>query len=241
MSGHSKWSKIKRTKGVADQKKGKVFTRCIHEITVAVREGGGGDPNGNARLRIAIDKAKAVNMPNANIDRAIRRATGEEKGEEAWELSYEGYGPGGTAVLIHVLTNNKNRTVGDVRHAFTRAGGALGETNCVSWMFDKKGLILIDKKAISEDKLMELALEAGAEDVNDDGELWEVITAPGPFYSVKQALEAKVKLDEAEIKMLPKTRIELSGHDSDKMLKLIEVLEDLDDVLDVSVNCDFED
>ena len=143
MSGHSKWSTIKRKKGAADQKRGKIFTRIIHEITTAVREGGGGDPNANARLRLAVDKAKAANMPNDNVERAIKRATGEIKGEEQLELTYEGYGAGGTAVFVEVVTNNKNRTVGDVRHAFTKCGGALGENGCVAWMFDKKGLIAI--------------------------------------------------------------------------------------------------
>ena len=239
MSGHSKWSTIKRKKGAADAKRGKIFTRCIHEIPVAVREGGGGDPDANARLRFALDKARSANMPNETIERAIKRATGEIKGEEQVELSYEGYGPGGVAVFVEVLTGNKNRTVGEVRHAFTRAGGTLGENGCVGWMFEKKGLLVIRRDQINEDDLMELALEAGADDVVGEDDVWEVTCRASEFLRVKEALEAKMPLELAEIQMLPQTRVEVSGKEADQMMRLMETLEDLDDVLNVWTNCDF--
>ncbi|MCB0324994.1 MAG: YebC/PmpR family DNA-binding transcriptional regulator [Bdellovibrionales bacterium] len=240
MAGHSKWSKIKRKKGVADQKRGKIFTRCIHEIAVAAREGGG-DPDGNPRLRLAIDQAKAVNMPNDNIDRAIKRATGELKGDEAQELTYEGYGPGGTAVLVEVLTDNKNRTVGEIRHAFTKAGGTLGENGCVAWMFDKKGLFAVKKEAIAEEALMEAALEAGAEDIVDEGDVWELTCPTKEFHTLKVALQGLVSLEMAEIQYLPKTRNPVHGETAEKIIRLLEALEDLDDVLSVSANCEFEE
>ncbi len=239
MSGHSKWSTIKRKKGAADAKRGKIFTRIIHELTVAVKEGGGGDPDMNPRLRTAIDKAKGVNMPGDNIDRAIKRATGEIKGEEKLELTYEGYGPGGSAVLVEVLTENKNRTVGEVRHAFTRCGGALGETNCVSWMFTKKGLFAVKKEAISEEEILEIALEAGANDVTAEDDLWEVVCDAEAYGKVKTALESRVKLELAEIQQLPNSRIELAGKEAEQMMRLLELLEELDDVMNVSSNCDF--
>lgn len=239
MSGHSKWSTIKRKKGAADQKRGKMFTRCIHEISTAVREGGGADPNGNPRLRTAIDKAKAINMPNDTIDRAIKRATGELKDSQALELTYEGYGPGGTAVLVEVSTDNKNRTVGEVRHAFTKCGGTLGENGCVSWMFEKKGLIAIQKQLIAEEQLMEIALDAGADDVTDEEDVWEVTSSPGNFNAVRTALEAKVNLEMAEVQSLPKSRIALSGKEADQMMRLLEMLEDIEDVLNVASNGDF--
>jgi YebC/PmpR family DNA-binding regulatory protein len=239
MSGHSKWASIKRKKGVADQKRGKVFTRCIHEITVAVREGGGGDPNGNARLRFAIDRAKAVNMPNENIDRAVKRATGEIKGEEAQELLYEGYGPGGTAVLVEVLTTNKNRIVSEIRHAFTKCGGALGENGCVAWMFNKRGVIAIKKELISEEQLFEAAIEAGAEDVAGEDEMWEVTCDPKELHQLKIVLEKKAVIDSAEVQNLPKTTNSLHGKEAEQMMRLMEMLDDMDDVLSVSANCDF--
>lgn len=238
MSGHSKWSTIKRKKGAADQKRGKIFTRIIHEITVAVKEGGGGDPAGNPRLRFAIDKAKANNMPNDTIDRAIRRATGEEKGEAQQELTYEGYGPGGVAVLVEVITDNKNRTVGEIRYAFSRSGGALGENGCVGWMFDKKGVVCIQKSLISEDSLMELALESGAEDVRGESDLWEVTCDPKVFNEVRNKLEAKVKLESGELQMVPKSQVQVAGKEAEQMIALLEALEDLDDVLNVWANCD---
>ena len=244
MAGHSKWSKIKRAKAVTDKKRGKIFTRCIHEITVAVREGGGGDPDANPRLRLAMDKARSANMPNDNIDRAIRRATGEEKGAEQHELIYEGYGPGGVAVMVEVLTDNKNRTVSEVRHAFSKCGGSLGENGCVSWMFDKKGLVILskankDEAGLSDDDLFDLALEAGAEDISEEGDVWEITSGPADFHALQEALSAKVELDEAEIQHLPKSRTEVDGKQSAQVIRLLEMLDDLDDVLNVSANCDF--
>lgn len=241
MSGHSKWSTIKRAKGAADQKRGKIFTRCIHEITTAVKEGGSGDPDGNPRLRLAIDKAKSVNMPRNNIERAIKRATGEEKAAESYELTYEGYGPSGTAVMVEVVTDNKNRTVGEVRHAFARAGGSLGENGCVAWMFDKKGLIVLTKSDISEEALMDLALENGADDIADEGEIWELQCDPKEYHNLQTALTEVVKIQSAEVQYLPKTRNKVSGEESEKILKLIDALDDLDDVLSVSTNCEFEE
>lgn len=240
MAGHSKWSKIKRKKGVTDQKRGKIFTRCIHEIQVAAREGGG-DPDGNPRLRLAIDQAKAVNMPNDNIDRAIKRATGEIKGEEQFELTYEGYGPSGTAVLVEVLTDNKNRTVGEIRHAFTRCGGSLGENGCVAWMFDKLGLLAVKKELITEEELMDVALEAGAEDISDEGDIWEITCPKDEFHKVRSALSEKVELEMAEVQYLPKSRNPVAASDAEKILRLIDMLDDLDDVLNVSANCEIQE
>lgn len=240
MSGHSKWSKIKRKKGALDQKKGKILTRHTHEIMVAVREGGGGDPDMNAKLRLAIDRAKASNMPGTNIDRAIKRATGEEKGaSEMQEIIYEGYGPGGSAVLVQVLTDNKNRSVSGVRHAFSRCGGAMGEGGCVSWKFSKKGVFEIPRDQIAEDSLMEIALEIGADDVADSGDVWEVTCEPSSFHSVQDALQANLKLELAEMQMVPQGRIELAGKEAEQMMRLLEMLDDLDDVLNVYSDCDF--
>lgn len=239
MSGHSKWSTIKRKKGEADKKRGKIFTRCIHEITTAIREGKTGDPDANPRLRFAIDKAKASNMPSDTIDRAIRRATGEEKGEEKHELIYEAYGPGGAAIILEVLTENKNRTVGEIRHALTRAGGTLGETGCVGWMFKKLGVIHIPKGNLSDEAIMEVALEAGGDDVKDAGETWEVTSEPAQFDTLRVALEKKFKIESAEIQMVPSTSHELTGEKAEQMMRLLETLEDLDDVLNVYTNCEF--
>ena len=239
MAGHSKWSKIKRKKGETDKKRGKIFTRCIHEITVAVREGGGGDPNFNPRLREAIDKAKSVNMPNNNIDRAIKRATGEEKSEEQYELTYEGYGPNGVAVIVDVLTNNKNRTVSEVRHAFSKHGGTLGENGCVAWMFEKKGVLTIKREVVEEEALMDVALDAGAEDISDEGDVWEVVTPANEFHEIKTKIKETFEIDSDELMMIPSTRVALEGDSVEKMLKLHDALDDLDDVLNVWVNCDF--
>lgn len=241
MSGHSKWSTIKRKKGAADAKRGKMFTRCIHEITTAVREGGGGDPDANPRLRTAVDKAKAINMPNENIDRAIKRATGEIKGEERLELVYEGYGAGGAAVLVEVLTDNKNRTVSEIRHAFSRCGGTLGENGCVAWMFGKKGVVTIPKELIEEDALIEAALEAGASDISGDDETWEVTSDPSVLGELRCALEKLVKIESAEVTYIPTSTIQLSGKEAEQMIRLVEMLEDLDDVLNVVVNCELSE
>jgi YebC/PmpR family DNA-binding regulatory protein len=238
MSGHSKWSTIKHKKGAADAKRGKIFTRLIKEITVAARMGGG-DVNANPRLRTAIAAAKAENMPKDNIDRAIKKGTGELEGVNYEESTYEGYGPGGAAVLLESLTDNKNRAVADIRHIFAKNGGNLGENGCVAWMFDKKGYINVEKTAADEDALMETVLEAGAEDVRDDGDHFEVITAPEDFEAVKAAVEeAKIPFVEAEVTMLPQTSANLTGKDAEKMIRLMEMLEDCDDVQKVYTNAD---
>jgi YebC/PmpR family DNA-binding regulatory protein len=241
MSGHSKWSSIKHKKGAADAKRGKIFTRLIREITVAARMGGG-DPTGNPRLRSAIAAAKAENMPKENIERGIKKGTGELEGTSYEENSYEGYGPGGVAVLVDCLTDNRNRTVAEVKHAFERHGGNLGEPGCVSWMFDKKGLIVIEKDKVEEEKLLDLALEAGAEDVNDEEGEFEVITDPGDFEKVREAMEsAGIPYTLAEISMIPKNTVKLEGKKAQQMLSLMQVLEDNDDVSNVYANFDIPD
>lgn len=237
MSGHSKWSNIKHKKAAADAKRGKVFTKLIRELTVAARLGG--DPNTNPRLRMAISAAKNQNMPKDTIERAIKRGTGEIGGEELHEIIYEGYGPGGSAVLVEVLTDNKNRTVSDVRRIFTKYGGNLGESGCVSWTFEKKGRISFEKGKVDEDKLFEVALEAGADDVrNEEGELI-VITSPDTFESVKAAIEgAGLKYASAEVTMIPQNSVRIEGREAEQMLRLMEALEDSDDVQNVYSNFD---
>ncbi|MFH1077336.1 MAG: YebC/PmpR family DNA-binding transcriptional regulator [Pseudomonadota bacterium] len=230
MSGHSKWSTIRRKKGAIDAKRGKIFTKLIKEITVAARTGGG-DPESNARLRTAIAAAKAENMPKDNIDRAIKKGTGELEGVNYEEVYYEGYGPGGVAVLVESLTDNKNRTVADIRHIFSRAGGNLGENGCVAWMFKKKGIIVVEKKGVNEDFLMEVALEAGAEDVSDDEHNFEINTLHSDLEKVKDVLKAKgISYVMAETSMVPDTTIMLEGKEAEQMLRLMENLEDNDDV-----------
>ncbi|MGE5840742.1 MAG: YebC/PmpR family DNA-binding transcriptional regulator, partial [Deltaproteobacteria bacterium] len=219
MSGHSKWSTIKRKKGAADAKRGKLFTKIIKEIMVAARMGGG-DINANPRLRSAVLAAKAENMPKDNIDRAIKKGTGELEGVNYEELTYEGYGPGGVAMMVEVLTDNKNRTVADVRHVFSKYNGSLGENGCVSWMFEKKGLIIVERSGVDEDRLMEVALEAGALDVRDSGKEFEVTTDPASFEGVKKALEdAGFKSNYAEVTMVAQSNIRLSGKEAEQMLK----------------------
>lgn len=241
MSGHSKWSTIKHKKGAADAKRGKVFTKIIKEIMVAARFGGG-DVNANPRLRTAVLAAKAENMPRDNIDRAIKKGTGELEGVNYEEFTYEGYGPGGVAMLLEVLTDNKNRTVADVRHLFSKQNGNLGEAGCVSWMFEKKGLITIDKKGADEDRLMEVALDAGALDVNDAGKDYDVTTPPNAFEGVKKKLEeAGFKSTYAEVTMVPQNTVRLSGKEAEQMLRLMEALEDSDDVQKVYANFDIAD
>jgi YebC/PmpR family DNA-binding regulatory protein len=241
MSGHSKWSSIKHKKGAADAKRGKVFTRLIREITVAARMGGS-DPSGNPRLRSAIAAAKTENMPKENIERAIKKGTGELEGTSYEESSYEGYGPGGVAVLVDCLTDNKNRTVAEVKHAFERHGGNLGEPGCVAWMFDKKGLIVIEKDRVDEEKLLDLALEAGAEDVNDEGSEFEVITDTADFEAVKEAMDsANIPYTLDEISMIPKNTVKLEGKKAQQMLNLMQALEDNDDVSNVYANFDIPD
>jgi YebC/PmpR family DNA-binding regulatory protein len=241
MSGHSKWHSIKHKKGALDAKRGKLFTKFIKEITVAARSGGG-DPEGNARLRKAILDAKAGNMPNDTIDRAIRRGTGEEDGVNYEEITYEGYGPAGVALLIESMTDNRNRTVAEIRHIFSKNGGNLGESGSVGWLFDKKGYIVVEKAAKSEEELFELAIEAGADDLRDDEDNFEIITSPDAFESVLSAVKA-AGLDPqvAEVEMVPQNYIKLEGSDAKQMLKLMEALEDHDDVQKVSANFDISD
>ena len=242
MSGHSKWSTIKRKKGALDAKRGKIFTRLIKEITVAARMGGG-DPEGNPRLRSAIGTAKSENMPKDNIDRAIKKGTGELEGAVYDEISYEGYGPGGVAVLVDCMTDNKNRSVADIRHAFSKSGGNLGETGCVSWMFEKKGSILIDKDTIGEEELMDKALEAGAEDVVEEDNVYQVVTTPDDFEAVREALEADgIKFIEASVSMIPQNVVEITEEKpARQILRLLESLEEHEDVQNVFSNFDISD
>lgn len=242
MSGHSKWSTIKRKKGALDAKRGKIFTRLIKEITVAARMGGG-DPEGNPRLRSAIATAKSENMPKDNIERAIKKGTGELEGAVYEEISYEGYGPGGVAVLVDCMTDNKNRTVADIRHAFSKSGGNLGETGCVSWMFEKKGSILIDKDTIDEEELMDKALEAGADDVVEEDNVFQVVTTPDDFEAVRGALETDgIKFIEASVAMIPQNVVDITEvKPAKQILKLLESLEEHDDVQNVFSNFDIPD
>lgn len=242
MSGHSKWSTIKRKKGANDAKRGKIFTRLIKEITVAARHGGG-DPEGNPRLRSAIASAKTENMPKDNIARAIKKGTGEIAGEVYDEIMYEGYGPGGVAVLVECLTDNRNRTVADVRHYFAKNNGNLGESGCVSWMFEKKGTIVVDKGAVSEDELMDMALEAGADDVVEEEEEFQILTTPEDFEDVRSAFEeGGVAFADAAVSMVPQNTVDVTDEKVAKsLLKLMESLEDHDDVQNVYANFDIDD
>lgn len=241
MSGHSKWHSIKHKKGALDAKRGKLFTKFIKEITVAARSGGG-DPDGNARLRKAILDAKAGNMPNETIDRAVRRGTGEEEGVNYEEITYEGYGPGGVALLIESVTDNRNRTVAEIRHMFSKNGGNLGESGSVGWLFEKKGYIVVEKRAKPEEELFELAIEAGADDLRDDDENFEIITSPEQFEAVTAAIKsAGIEPQMAEVSMVPQTYVKLEGQEARQMLKLMEALEDHDDVQKVSANFDISE
>lgn len=243
MAGHSKWAQIKHKKAHTDAKRGKVFTKIVKEIAVAAKLGGG-DPAGNPRLRTAIESAKEVNMPHDNIKKAIMKGTGELPGIVYEEYIYEGYGPSGVAVMIEVMTDNKNRTVPEIRHIMSKSGGSLGETGCVSWLFDKKGYILVDKSRASEDAVMALALEAGAEDMkNDPGEdNFEIITDPEDFSAVKSAIEkTSIPIESADITMLPKNYVVLDEKGAEQMLRLMEALEDHDDVQNVYANFDIPD
>jgi YebC/PmpR family DNA-binding regulatory protein len=241
MSGHSKWHSIKHKKGAADAKRGRIFTRIIKELTVAARQGGG-DPDANPRLRTVIADAKAVNMPADNIKRAIRRGTGEEPGVSYEEAIYEGYGPGGAAILVETLTDNKNRTVGELRHLLSKHGGNLAEANSVAWMFDKKSLVLVTKEAAEEDKLMAAVLEAGADDMTDEGEVWEVTAPPEDHETVVEAVKGLgITPDRAQIAMVPQNYVKLEGAQARQMLKLMELLEDYDDTQRVWSNFDVEE
>ena len=241
MSGHSKWSTIKHKKGAADAKRGKIFTRLIKEITVAARMGGG-DADANPRLRTAIAAGKSENMPKDNIVRAIKKGTGELEGINYEEIFYEGYGPGGAAIFIESLTDNKNRAVADIRSIFNKGGGNLGENGCVAWMFETKGYIVVEKKIVDEDTLMDVSIDAGAEDVRDDGDNFEITTDSRDFEAVKTAIEkASIKYIAAEITMLPQNTIDLRGKEADQMIRLMENLEDCDDVQKVYTNADIPD
>jgi len=241
MSGHSKWSTIKRKKGATDAKRGKIFTKLIKEITVAARMGGG-DPNANPRLRTAIAAAKTENMPKDNIERAIKKGTGALEGVSYEEVYYEGYGPGGAAVLVESFTDNKNRTVADVRHLFSKSGGSLGEAGCVAWMFEKKGLFILQKEDVDEETLMEAVLEAGGEDIHDEESTFEVTTALEDFDAVKKALDDReLRYLLAEVTMVPKTTVKLEDKEAEQMLRLVEGLEDSDDVQKVYSNFDISE
>jgi YebC/PmpR family DNA-binding regulatory protein len=241
MSGHSKWSSIKHKKAANDAKRGKIFTKLIREITVAARSGGG-DPGGNPRLRTAIAAAKAAQMPAANIDRAIKKGTGESDGAEFVEVTYEGYGPAGMAVILETLTDNRNRTVADVRHTFSKNGGNLGETNCVQWMFDRVGQIFVDRAGAEEEQVFEAAIEAGADDVAAEEEGFLVTTPVDALEDARQALEAAgFTITSAEISLVPQNTVQLEGNDAARALRLIEALEDLDDVQRVSANFEIDD
>ena len=242
MSGHSKWHTIKHKKGALDAKRGKIFTKLIKEITVAARVGGSGDIDQNARLRKVVADAKAVNMPNDTIDRAIKRGTGELEGVNYEEITYEGYGIGGVAMLVETMTDNRNRTVAELRHLFSKNGGNLGESGSVAWMFDKKGLIIVDKETKSEEELFEIAIEAGADDMQDEGEVFEIYTAPENFHVVLDAVKAAgVEPQASEVSMVPQNYIRLEGDDVKKMLKLYEAIDDNDDVQKVYANFDIDE
>ena len=241
MSGHSKWSSIKHKKAARDAKRGKLFTKLIKEITIAARLGGG-DINANPRLRTAVNTAKAQSMPNDNIDRAIKKGTGELGGAQPEQITYEGYGPGGVAIIADVLTDNRNRVVADLRFMFSRHGGNLGESGCVAWMFKKKGLITVDKQAIEEDRLIEIALEAGAEDVNSSDSEFEIVTSPENYQAVRTALEdAKISVVGGEVTLEPDNTVRVSGHVAEQVLKLVDDLEDHDDVQGVAANFNIDD
>lgn len=241
MAGHSKWAQIKRKKAAQDQKRGKVFTKLIREIMIAARLGGG-NPENNPRLRAAIAAAKAENMPKENIERAIKKGIGELEGSRLEEVVYEGYGPGGVAVLIEAMTDNRNRTTAEIRHIFARVGGNLGATGCVSWLFHKKGIISVKKGEVPEERLMEVATEAGAEDIKEGESDYEILTAPEDFEKVLEALKAaNVPYQSAEITMYPQTTVKLEGKEAEQMLKLMELLEDHDDVQRVYANFDISE
>ncbi|MBI4265457.1 MAG: YebC/PmpR family DNA-binding transcriptional regulator [Acidobacteria bacterium] len=241
MSGHSKWHTFKKMKGAADAKRCKIFTRIIKELTVAARSGGG-DADTNPRLRTIVAEAKANNMPRENIDRAIRRGTGEEPGVSYEEVTYEGYGPGGVALMIDTLTDNKNRTVGEIRHLLSKHAGNLAAENSVAWMFTRKGQVVVEKGKVDEDKLLAAALDAGADDMNDDESGWEIVCAPENFEAVRDAIKALgVEPSTAAVAMVPQNYVKLTGKDAQQMLRLMEAIEDHDDVQHVWANFDVEE
>ncbi|MCK9425296.1 MAG: YebC/PmpR family DNA-binding transcriptional regulator [Ignavibacteriaceae bacterium] len=241
MSGHSKWATIKRKKGAADAKRGKIFTKLIKEITIAARQGGG-DANGNPRLRLGIDNAKAANMPADNIERAIKKATGELEGVSFTELMYEGYGPGGIAILVEVATDNKNRTVAEVRHIFSKIGGSMGESGSVAWMFERKGIITVKRYNKSEDDVMEIVLDAGADDMQTEEDVFEVTTSLESFETVRKILlEKGLEIENASLEWIAKNTLAVAGEDAEKVVKLIETLEDNEDVQNVFSNADIQE
>lgn len=245
MSGHSKWATTKRKKAVIDAKRGKIFTKLIKEISIAARQGGG-DPAGNPRLRLAIDNAKAANMPSDNIERAVKKATGELEGQSYSELTYEGYGPGGVAVLAEVATDNKNRTVAEVRHIFSKGGGSMGETGSVAWMFERKGIIILPKQGKTEEEILEIVLDHGAEDIQSSGggeeEFFEVQTSVENFENVRKALiDKSLTVENAGLQWIAKNTINVSGETAEAVIRLIESLEDNDDVQNVFTNADFDE
>jgi YebC/PmpR family DNA-binding regulatory protein len=240
MSGHSKWATIKHKKAALDSKRGKIFTRLIKEIMIAARNGG--DPDSNARLRTAIAAAKAVSMPADNIKRAVQRGTGELEGGQIDEIMYEGYGPGGAAVIVNVATDNRNRTVSDIRHTFSKNGGNMGEVGSVAWMFERKSQVFIDGEKATEEQLMELLLEAGADDIKEQGGTWEVLSAPESHEAVLKALEkANIPTESAEIAMVPKNTIKLEGKQAQAMMKLYDILDEHDDVQSVFSNYEIDE
>ncbi|MGD0099183.1 MAG: YebC/PmpR family DNA-binding transcriptional regulator [Acidobacteriota bacterium] len=241
MSGHSKWHSIKHKKAAADSKRGRIFTRLIKEMTAAAR-GGGGDVDANPRLRLAVATAKAANMPADNIKKAIMRGTGELPGISYEDVNYEGYGPGGVAIFMHVLTDNRNRTVAELRHLLSKNGGNLGETGCVGWMFERKGYFVVEKSSADEEKLLDLALSAGADDMREDGSNFEILTTPESFEAVRSALEKeKIPTASAEISMIPQNYVKLEGKHAQTMLKLMEALEDHEDIQNVWANFDIDE
>lgn len=241
MSGHSRWSTIKRKKGAADQKRGREFSKLIRVLTAAARQGGG-DVNQNIRLRTAVDKAKSINMPTDTIQRAISRGSGEGEGVTLIDLTYEGYGPNGVALIVEAITENRNRTTAEVRHILSKYGGSLGESGCVMWMFNKKGVILVDKTGVDEDALMEVAIENGADEVNEDGGMFAITCAPAEFEELKRALAAaNFKAESAELSMEPQTTVELDEKAAESLLKLMNALEDNEDVQNVYSNFNIPD
>ncbi len=241
MAGHSKWNNIKRKKGKVDAQRAKIFTKVIKEIQIAARMGGG-DPAGNPRLRSAILNARSVNMPVDNIERAIKKGTGDQDGVNYEEITFEGYGPGGTAVFVETLSDNRNRTVGEVRHIFSKYGGNMGELGCVSWMFDRKGIIALDPSKVSEDRVMEVGLEAGAEDINAENEVIEVYTEWTTVEDVKEGMEKEgIEIEGAEVSMVPQNTVSLDAKQAETFIKLIDALEDNDDVQNVYSNADIPD
>ena len=241
MSGHSKWATIKRKKAATDQARGKLFSKVIKEITIAARHGGG-DPEGNPRLRSAIAAAKAINMPSNNVERAIKRGTGEIEGAHYEETQYEGYAPGGVALLVEIATDNKNRTAGEIRHIFTRFGGNLGEAGSVAYLFKPRGVILVEKKVVGEDTLMEIVLDAGADDVNTEGETYEVLTPPAALEAVKEALaKRKIATQSAELTRVATLQVPVAAKDVQSLLNLVDALEDHDDVQKVHANFNVPD